>query len=63
MQYIGHVIPRQQSILACPAIHTKQFNTTGQRRCLWCFRMSAKIYKTNMFCIKCNAGFCDPLNF
>ena len=40
------LIPCEHSILACPAMHTKHFIITGQRRCLWCFRMSTKISNT-----------------
>ena len=53
------LIPRENSILASPVMHTKKFNTTGQRRCLWCFRTSAKISETKMFYIQCSAGICD----
>ena len=54
------IIPGEHSNLASPVMHTKHFNTTGQRRCLWCFRVCAKISKTKMHCIQCNSGFCDP---
>ena len=43
------LIPREQFIFASPIMHTKQFITTGQRRCLWCSHTSAKISKTYFF--------------